>query len=62
MLATTALGTALFELPIATAFALGFLLSGISLAVVIPPAVAMKRDGAGRGGGRAGSRRRRELV
>ena len=47
MLTTTALGTALFELPIATAFALGFLLSGISLAVVIPPAVAMKREGLG---------------
>ena len=47
MLATTALGAAFFELPIATAFALGFLMCGISLAVVIPPAVAMKRTGLG---------------
>ena len=46
-LATTALGAAFFELPIATAFALGFLMCGISLAVVIPPAVAMKRTGLG---------------
>lgn len=45
------MGMWLFSLKASTAFALGFLMSAISLAVVVPPALALKREGLGEDAG-----------
>lgn len=45
MLVDAGLGVGMFGLPVSTAFALGFLMCGISLAVVVPPAVDLQRRG-----------------
>ncbi|OUS43721.1 hypothetical protein BE221DRAFT_208537 [Ostreococcus tauri] len=47
MVTSAGMGIGVLGIPTATAFALGFLLCGISLAVVVPPAVRLKREGKG---------------
>ncbi len=50
-LVVSGMGAWLFSLNASTAFALGFLMSAISLAVVVPPALELKREGLGEDAG-----------